>query len=328
MRGRCQNFVVALAIAGGGFAVGCSKTTTSLTAPTADKCQVSVSNVPTSFSASGGQGSLTIATSRDCTWSIKTEANWVSIAADSGGQGEASVPYTVAPNPVPSSRAGAIVVGTQSVTINQAAAPCLFTLSQASEAIAAAGGRLAVDVKTISGCTWNATSAANWIVVSSGRSGNASGTVGLDVALNIGAARVGEVNVAGQRYTVTQAAAPPAVPEPVPSPPPPAPSPAPAPTPSPSPVPAPAPTPAPTPPPPAPAPAPQNVDFEGSVSSLSGSCPNVTITVRGMTIVVDRSTAFKKSDCGDLRRGRNVEGSGTMQSNDTIKAADIRVFKG
>jgi uncharacterized protein DUF5666/all-beta uncharacterized protein len=313
MRGGCHSLVIALAVAGAGFAVGCSKTTTSLTAPTADKCQVSVSNAPTSFSASGGQGSVTIATSRDCTWSIKTEANWVSIAADPGGQGEASIPYTVAPNPVPSSRAGAIVVGTQSVTVNQAAAPCLFTLSQASEAIAAAGGRLAVDVKTISGCTWNATSAANWIVVSSGRSGNASGTVGLDVAPNSGAARAGEVNIAGQQYAITQAAAPPPVPEPVPSPLPPAPSPTPAPTP---------------PPPPPPMPGPKNVAFEGPVSTLSGSCPTVTITVRGMTIVVDRSTAFTKSICSDLRRGREVTGSGTTQSNDTVKATDIRVFKG
>ena len=319
MRGGCQNFVIALAVAGAGLALGCSKTTTSLTAPTAptaDKCQINVSNAPTSFSASGGQGSLTIATSRDCTWSIKTEATWVSIAADSGGQGEASIPYTVAPNPVPSSRAGAIIVDTQSIAISQAAAPCVFTLNRTGEAIAAAGGRLAVDVTTISGCGWTATSAANWIVVSSGQSGNARGTVGLDVALNVGPARVGEVNIAGQRYAVTQAAAP--APDPVPGPPPPAP----APTPSPGPA------PAPTPPPPAPAPAPQNVDFEGSVSTLSGSCPNVTITVRGMTIVLDKSTDYSRSDCGDLRRGRDVTGSGVTQPNGTIKATDIRVFKG
>jgi hypothetical protein len=60
---------------------------------------------------------------------------------------------------------------------------------------------------------------------------------------------------------------------------------------------------------------------------MSGSCPNVTITVRGRTIVVDRSTDFKKSDCGDLRRGRDVEGTGTTQSNGTVKATEIRVRK-
>jgi hypothetical protein len=60
---------------------------------------------------------------------------------------------------------------------------------------------------------------------------------------------------------------------------------------------------------------------------MSGSCPNVTITVRGRSIAVDRSTDFKKSDCGDLRRGRDVEGSGTPQSDGTIRATDIRVRK-
>ena len=134
----------------------------------------------------------------------------MSIGADSGGQGEASIPYTVAPNPVPSSRAGAIIVGAQSVAISQAAAPCVFTLSRAGEGIAAAGGRLAVDVTTISGCSWNAASGSDWIAVSSGQSGNASGTVGLAVAPERRTPRgSGEVKIAGQSYTVTQAAAPP-----------------------------------------------------------------------------------------------------------------------
>jgi hypothetical protein len=61
------------------------------------------------------------------------------------------------------------------------------------------------------------------------------------------------------------------------------------------------------------------------VSGVSGNCPNVTLTVGGQTIVVDRATDFSKSKCDDLRRGRNVSGSGMMQPNRTIKATDIRV---
>jgi hypothetical protein len=44
-----------------------------------------------------------------------------------------------------------------------------------------------------------------------------------------------------------------------------------------------------------------------------------------MTIVVDRSTDFKKSKCDDLRRGRDVSGAGMTQPNGTIKATDLRV---
>jgi hypothetical protein len=67
------------------------------------------------------------------------------------------------------------------------------------------------------------------------------------------------------------------------------------------------------------------VDFSGTITSMSGGCPNVTFTVRGLTIVTDRSTTFTKSLCDDLRRDRYVSGSGMTQPNGTIKATDVRV---
>jgi hypothetical protein len=69
------------------------------------------------------------------------------------------------------------------------------------------------------------------------------------------------------------------------------------------------------------------VEFEGTIASLSGGCPNVTLTVRSITIVTDRSTEFKKSKCDDLRRGRTVSGEGLTQANGTIKATELRVRK-
>src|SRR5258705_3984543 len=166
MRSRL-NFALALGAASA-LAAACSKTTTSLTARSSDKCQVSATNTPSSFAASGGQGSLTIATSRDCTWSVSTAANWVSIAGNRSGQGEASIPYTVAPNPAPSARAGAIVVGSQSVAVSQAAAPCVFTLSRVGDAVGATGGRFAVDVATLNGCGWTPASPVTWIIIGPG----------------------------------------------------------------------------------------------------------------------------------------------------------------
>jgi hypothetical protein len=64
------------------------------------------------------------------------------------------------------------------------------------------------------------------------------------------------------------------------------------------------------------------------VAGVSGSCPNVTFIVRGMTIVADRSTDYTKSNCDDLRRGRDVSGAGVPQPNGTVKATDLRVKKG
>ena len=317
MRCLLRNVAFALGLSGAAALLACSKTTTSLTAPTVDKCQVSVSSVPLSFAATGGQGSLAIATARDCTWSIKTEAPWLSLGGEAAGQGEAAIPYTVAPNPVPSARNGAIVVGAASVSVSQAAAPCNFTLSRAGDTIASAGGNVSVSVATLNGCTWSAASAASWIAVSSGSTGNGGGTVGLAVAQNPGAGRSGQVRIAEQLFTITQAAAPP-----------PDPAPGPTPTPLPTPTPGPGPTPGPTPPPPpAPPPPAEQRDFSGTMSSTAGSCPNVGFAVDGLVVVTDSSTEYSRGKCSDLRRGKSIRGTGVVQPNGSVRATSIRFEK-
>lgn len=325
MRCRLPDVAYALALSGVAASLACSKTTTSLNAPTVDKCQVSVSSSPSTFAATGGQGSLTIATERDCTWSIKSEAPWLSIASESAGQGEASIPYSVAANPVPSARSGSILVGASTVSVSQAAAPCNFALTRPSDNIAAAGGNLSVGVAVINGCPWSAASTATWISVASGSSGSGAGTVGLAVATNPGTARSGQVRIAGQLYTVAQAAAPAPDPAPAPVPAPsPAPSPTPPPAPTPTPNPAPSPTPTPTPPPP---PAEQRVDFSGELSSVFGSCPNIGFAVDGMSVVTNNDTDYKKGKCDDLRRGREIRGSGVRQPSGSVRATSIRFDK-
>jgi hypothetical protein len=88
-------------------------------------------------------------------------------------------------------------------------ASCSYTLSSVGTSIVAGGGSLAVGVTTTSGCAWSATSNANWITVTGGASGTASGTVSLAVAANTSTvARTGTVTIAGQTYTVTQAGQP------------------------------------------------------------------------------------------------------------------------
>src|SRR3954470_3553225 len=281
---RCRMSAVALQVIALVSLSACSSTQTSLNAPTADKCQVSASSSPSAFAAGGGQGSLAITTARDCTWSISIEAGWVSLGGDRSGQGDASIPYAVAPNPVPSPRSATLVVGGQSLAVNQAAAACQFSLSRGSDVITAAGGRLSVDVRTLTGCAWNAASDAAWISISSGQSGTTSGTVVVTVAANTTAVRVGHVNIGGQTYTINQQGVPVPAPSHAPSPSPP-PAPTPHPTPSPSPTPAPSPAPPPSPPPPPPAP--RTVEFGGMVSDLGGRCPSVTFTVGDTTVATD-----------------------------------------
>src|SRR3954467_5532274 len=255
MRYDWRTVTAAVAAVGAMFATGCTKTETSITAPSgaADRCSLTVTTSPNSFPSPGGKGSLTISTARDCTWSVASNASWVALGGG-GGQGEGTIPYTVAANPVPSPRSAAIAVGAQSVAVSQQAAPCVFSLSRANDTIGEIGGKLSVGVTTLSGCRWTAASGATWISVTAGQSGDANGTVGLTVAANAGPARVGQVNIAGQTYTVSQAAT---APSPAPTPPSPAPGP---PPPGPAPGPPPAPTPTPT-----PTPTPRHVEFSGTI---------------------------------------------------------------
>jgi hypothetical protein len=67
------------------------------------------------------------------------------------------------------------------------------------------------------------------------------------------------------------------------------------------------------------------VSFAGSISNVSGRCPNVTFAVDGTTIAADGSTTYKKSNCGDLENGQSVSGEGVTQPNRTVKATQLQV---
>ncbi|MEO7653793.1 MAG: M64 family metallopeptidase, partial [Bryobacteraceae bacterium] len=85
---------------------------------------------------------------------------------------------------------------------------CTYTLGQPSSAFPNAGGNGSVTVTTQSGCGWTAAvNSASWITITSGASGTGSGSVNLSVAGNgTAAARNGTLTIAGQTFTVTQAA--------------------------------------------------------------------------------------------------------------------------
>jgi hypothetical protein len=262
------------------------------------------------------------------------------------GQGEAAIPYTVAANPAPSARSATITVGSQTVELGQSAAPCRYTVSRPGDSIGFGGGRLTVNLDTLTGCSWTASSDASWLAITSAQSGNASATVALLVEANTGGARVAHITAGGQSYTVTQdAAPPPTAPSPTPTPVPPAPTPvppeppAPAP-PAPTPVPPVPPTPVPPtpppppppppptpPPPPPPPPTPSPVGISGAIVVTSGKCPAITFVVKLITIKADSNTDFKKGDCKDLRVGLGVSVTGTVQPDRTVKATLVEIDK-
>lgn len=272
------------------LAVACTSADTSLVGPTASKCQLTLASAPVSFGPSGGTGSMNITTTRDCTWSINTTPAWISIAGQHGGQGEAAVSYTVASNPVPAARSGSITVGSEAVQISQAAAPCQFELNKGGDSVSAAGGHLAVQVTTLTGCNWSVKNDVPWVVISSGQTGNANGTVGLEVGANSGTARLATLTIAGLTFTVQQSGAAGQAPVAPPAP-----------------------------------PSQTTVQVDGRARDIKGHCPNLTFTVSGSSVETSKSTVFKGLSCGDLDKHElDVHVVGLSLLNGTIDATIIQ----
>jgi hypothetical protein len=190
-------------------AAGCGSSSTSITGPTGSKCSVTVSSSSPNVAASGGAGTLTVSTSRDCTWAASSSNEWIALTSASSGQGDGSVAYRVAANVDHVARRGTLEVNDQHVEIAQDAAVCQFTLDAISAAAPTAGGTVAVRITSDGSCAWSAETTANWIAIAAPRSGTGSGSVTLNVAANSGNARSASVMIAGQTFTVAQPASTP-----------------------------------------------------------------------------------------------------------------------
>ncbi len=177
---------------------------------TTPACAYAVSPPTQSVAAAGSPGlPVSVTVANGCTWTASSTAAWLIVTAGASGAGNGAVAFTVAANPA-GVRIGTIAVANQMVTVTQSAAgspPCSYTLGATAASLAAAGGMGSVSVSAGSGCTWSAGSNASWITVTSAASASGSGAVAFSVAANTGPARTGPITVAGQTFTVTQAAA-------------------------------------------------------------------------------------------------------------------------
>jgi BACON domain-containing protein/all-beta uncharacterized protein len=185
---------------------GCkSSSSTQLVAPTTSKCQLSATSSMSTVPAAGGAGTVAIDTTRDCTWSASTTASWITLGSSTSGQGSGTLDFRVGANPAPATRQSAVSVNDTAVLITQAGAPCTFALSPSNPTVGAAGGAVAVQVTTLSGCAWTTSSSTSWLTVTGGSA--SSGQATITAQANAGPERSGTVTIAGQSVSVSQAAA-------------------------------------------------------------------------------------------------------------------------
>jgi hypothetical protein len=184
--------------------VACTSSTQSITGPSTSKCPVTAVAEPARFGVSGGSGTLTISTNRECSWSATSSANWLQLGAQSSGQGSATIAFSVTANADPSQRRGALAIGEQQVPISQDAASCVFTIP-ARDTVSADGERRTLDV-TANGpdCSWTARSQTDWLTIVQGTQGLGNGQVVYEAPPTRGPSRSGELTIAGQRVIVSQ----------------------------------------------------------------------------------------------------------------------------
>jgi hypothetical protein len=68
-----------------------------------------------------------------------------------------------------------------------------------------------------------------------------------------------------------------------------------------------------------------SVELKGPVASRSGTCPSLTFTVNGTTVVTNNLTRFEDGPCSDVQNGTRVEVKGIQQSNGSVLASKVDI---
>jgi hypothetical protein len=192
-------YLAVLAVTGCG-----SSTDVNVAGPSITRCGISISGTSSPAPASGGTGTLTLTTARECAWSARSEASWISLSS-TDGQGPANLGYSILPNPNGTLRRGSVAVEDQRVEIAQDPAPCRYDLSPASVDLGASSGAVELNLVAPGGCAWTIRPSAPWLSPEPSSGGGAT-TVRLEVASNPGPARTGNVSIGATMVAVRQAA--------------------------------------------------------------------------------------------------------------------------
>ena len=170
-------------------------------------CSYSIAPIGQTAPASASSGTVNVTSGAGCAWTAASNASWLGVTAGATGTGNGTVGYSVAAN-TGAARSGTLTIAGQTFTVTQdaGAAPCTFSIAPPSQNAPDTASSGSVAVTTTAGCAWTATSNAAWLTITSGASGTGNGSVAFSIAANTGSARSGTLTVAGQTFTVNQAA--------------------------------------------------------------------------------------------------------------------------
>ncbi|OQX23955.1 MAG: hypothetical protein BWK80_23280 [Desulfobacteraceae bacterium IS3] len=182
-------------------------------------CTFNVTPESRSFDAAGGTGTISVSVASGCSWTSVSDSSWITITSGSSGNGYGTVYYSVGANLTASSRTGTITIGGKTVVISQAAGKIppepppipktecsYYAVSPEFSHFTTSGGNGTINVTAASGCSWDAVSNADWIMLL-GSSGTGNGMVMYSVTPNSSfMPRTGTVSIEDKTFTITQEA--------------------------------------------------------------------------------------------------------------------------
>jgi Putative binding domain, N-terminal/Viral BACON domain len=154
-------------------------------------------------SSDGERRTLNVtANGSDCSWTARSETEWLTIVQGSQGSGSGQVVYEAQPTKGPV-RSGELTIAGQRVTVTQGGG-CAVAITPTSQAIGSDGGSGEITVTTDAACAWSVQGETGWISITSARSGSGPATVAFRVGPWNGPARTGTLRIGEQVFTVTQ----------------------------------------------------------------------------------------------------------------------------
>lgn len=162
-------------------------------------CSIGLSPASQAIGHGGGNGTFAVTAGPTCPWTATSNVGWLTLSPASG-TGSGNVTFSVSANDASVSRSGVIIVGGQTFTLTQEAAPCTVGVTpNRIDAPASGQTGVSVQVTATTACGWSASSTAPWITTTAGTQGSGSGFLSFNVASNPGpGSRSATITISGQ----------------------------------------------------------------------------------------------------------------------------------
>lgn len=145
--------------------------------PKATDCDYTLDPYTAVYEAAGASGkTVSVITTSGCNWSASSNANWLTIRQPTGGAGNGTVTYDIAPTTSTSERIGTITIAGLVVEIIQEGV-CPFTINPMSRTVSYSVGSGSISLNMTGNCSWSASRSDTWLTITSGAGGTGSGPI-------------------------------------------------------------------------------------------------------------------------------------------------------